>query len=501
MIQIGVSRLKTFQQPNFSPKGSTENSWYGERILHHLKNLTVRSLLLWPLLLIAFLIPIATPLAYAGTIKHYSANATPTNSGVTATKNKILQAQKKLSSIEKSISQDSTVLQIASERYDTTVAALSIASKQLHASSLALVKEERKTAAAKITVRNAAVEAYVEQDISAAQFAAILTGSLDNMGSIETYTNLATDTLSQAVRALQNDETSLCKAVVTEKKSVTADRIAAKNAGTAKLQAENASKAATLALSKVKGHIADLIAQQVAQEAAIAAAKARAEELAAKRAEALAKKEARIRERRQKAEARLLAEEETKQASNDNAQAASQLAAAQGYANIAQQVDSASPNPTTLAYATSAEQAANAVASLGEPPLTLAGTNSAGNIAVATAESFLGVPYVWGGASRSGLDCSGLTMLSWQAAGIPLLHSAWYQYLASKPVQLNNLEPGDLLFYYFPHDGTTDPVSHVAMYVGSGPYGTQTIIQAPEPGMTVSYAPMYYVGFVGAGQP
>ena len=392
-------------------------------------------------------------------------------------------------------------MQIASERYDTTEAALSIASKKLHSSALALIKEKRKTAAAKITVRNAAVEAYVEQDISAAQFAAVLTGSLNNMGSIETYTNMATDTLSQAVKALQNDERSLQKDVITEKKSVTADRVAAVNASSARAQAEQASRAATLALSKVKGHIADLIAQQVAQEAAIAAAKARAEELAAKRAEALAKKEARIRARRQKAEARLLAEEESKQASNDNALAASQLASAQGYANIAQQVNSASPNTTTAAYATAAEQAANAVAALGEPPLTLAGTNPAGNIAVATAESFLQVPYVWGGASRLGLDCSGLTMLAWQAAGVQLLHSAWYQYLASKPVQLNNLEPGDLLFYYFPHDGTKDPVSHVAMYVGSGPYGTQTIIQAPEPGMSVSYAPMYYVGLVGAGQP
>jgi len=129
-----------------------------------------------------------------------------------------------------------------------------------------------------------------------------------------------------------------------------------------------------------------------------------------------------------------------------------------------------------------------------------AGTNPAGNTAVATAESYLGVPYVWGGASTSGVDCSGLTMLSWAAAGVPLTHNAWFQYEESQHLSLADIEPGDLLFYWFPNDGS-QPVTHVVMYVGAGPYGTQTVIQAPETGETVSYTSIYYYGFVGIGRP
>jgi cell wall-associated NlpC family hydrolase len=91
-------------------------------------------------------------------------------------------------------------------------------------------------------------------------------------------------------------------------------------------------------------------------------------------------------------------------------------------------------------------------------------------------------------------------MLAWGAAGVQLTHSAWFQYQETQHISLSQLQPGDLLFYHVANAGS-DPVTHVTMYVGSGPYGTQTIIQAPETGETVSYAPMYYAGLVGAGRP
>jgi cell wall-associated NlpC family hydrolase len=120
--------------------------------------------------------------------------------------------------------------------------------------------------------------------------------------------------------------------------------------------------------------------------------------------------------------------------------------------------------------------------------------------AAAAARTYLGVPYVFGGAGKKGVDCSGLTMLAWAAAGVSLEHSATVQWEESVPVSLNHLRPGDLLFYHFANDGNT-PITHVVMYLGSGPYGAATAIQAAEPGTNVAYTPVYFGGLVSAGRP
>ena len=82
---------------------------------------------------------------------------------------------------------------------------------------------------------------------------------------------------------------------------------------------------------------------------------------------------------------------------------------------------------------------------------------------VAMAQRYFGVPYVWGGASPSGFDCSGLTMYCYAQIGIKMSHGATDQQRASIPVPLSDLRPGDLVFF-----GNASFSHHVAIYVGGG---------------------------------
>ncbi len=117
--------------------------------------------------------------------------------------------------------------------------------------------------------------------------------------------------------------------------------------------------------------------------------------------------------------------------------------------------------------------------------------NSRANIAVRAALSFIGVPYVWGGASRSGVDCSGLVMLAWAAAGVFLPHYSGAQFADTVRVPLFALRPGDLLFYGYNGD------QHVAMYVGHG-----QMVEAEMTGTRVHVVPIRLgYGFAGAGRP
>jgi peptidoglycan DL-endopeptidase CwlO len=97
---------------------------------------------------------------------------------------------------------------------------------------------------------------------------------------------------------------------------------------------------------------------------------------------------------------------------------------------------------------------------------------------VALAQKYLGVPYVWGGASPSGFDCSGLVMYVYAKIGIYLPHGATMQQHMSKPVPLGSLQPGDLIFF-----GGPSFSHHVGIYVGGG-----MMINAPHTGAVVSYA-------------
>jgi cell wall-associated NlpC family hydrolase len=92
--------------------------------------------------------------------------------------------------------------------------------------------------------------------------------------------------------------------------------------------------------------------------------------------------------------------------------------------------------------------------------------------AASIAARYLGVPYVWGGASPSGFDCSGLVMYVYAQLGISLPHYTVSQWDATTPIPVSDLEPGDLVFF--------DGLSHVGIYIGNGQF-----IHAPHTGTVV----------------
>ncbi|MFI5036036.1 MAG: NlpC/P60 family protein [Acidimicrobiales bacterium] len=136
------------------------------------------------------------------------------------------------------------------------------------------------------------------------------------------------------------------------------------------------------------------------------------------------------------------------------------------------------------------------------PPLVsgVAAGSAQGMAALRAAESQIGVPYAWGGETPGhGFDCSGLVQWAWAQAGFSIPRTTESQWPALRHVPLGALQPGDLLFYYN-LDGDHQ-VDHVVMYAGSGPWGTSTIIAAAHSGTTVSLAPIFTFGLVGAARP
>jgi cell wall-associated NlpC family hydrolase len=114
---------------------------------------------------------------------------------------------------------------------------------------------------------------------------------------------------------------------------------------------------------------------------------------------------------------------------------------------------------------------------------------------VETAESFIGLPYRWGGSSAdTGFDCSGLTMAVYHLNGLNLPRSSWAQYRAGDPVRRSALDRGDLVFFA---TSRGKRVSHVGVYAGD-----KSFIHAPGKGKTIrmdSLSNRYYAArYVGA---
>ena len=104
--------------------------------------------------------------------------------------------------------------------------------------------------------------------------------------------------------------------------------------------------------------------------------------------------------------------------------------------------------------------------------------NSTADQIIATAKKYIGVPYLWGGTTPSGFDCSGFLQYVFRQNGINLLRTSKQQYTMGIWVSKANLQKGDLVFFQTGSNG----ISHVGMYIGNG----QFIHASSSNGVTIS---------------
>ncbi|MBO0609131.1 C40 family peptidase [Myceligenerans salitolerans] len=138
-------------------------------------------------------------------------------------------------------------------------------------------------------------------------------------------------------------------------------------------------------------------------------------------------------------------------------------------AQLAAEAEAAAAEAEAAAAAEAAAETAAAVAA--DIP-----ASAAGSAVLEVAMRYLGVPYVWGGSTPSGFDCSGFTSYVYAQVGVSLPRTSSEQRYAGTEVPFSQAQPGDLLW----------SPGHIAIYAGDGMQ-----IEAPVPGKTVRYTQIW----------
>jgi cell wall-associated NlpC family hydrolase len=171
--------------------------------------------------------------------------------------------------------------------------------------------------------------------------------------------------------------------------------------------------------------------------------------------------------------ARASAEQQTRRAKQLTAQMASKRRQAQGKINLL--------NSSVFKKAMAVfNQTGN------YPNFSIPTANTIGAQALRWALSRRGDPYVWGAAGPSSFDCSGLVLWAYAKVGISLPHFTGDQWDMGVHVGRNQLEPGDLVFFY-------PDIGHVGLYIGNN-----LMVDAPDFGEDVQVQPVMWNVYVGA---
>ena len=361
----------------------------------------------------------------------------------------ITQAQKDLQQLKALVDKLDNDLSAADEDYNQATERLKQTQDAQAKTQAQLAKTKSDLAGAQQQLMSRLAEIYKGGDSSMLD---VLLGSesfsdlvtrLDQLGRIGEQDNALIQQVKDYLAQVDKDEAQLAQQVKDEK-AETAQLADAKQKVAAQLAKQ------TKALQGKEVQLAELKKEEAARQAALAAAAKKAAAEAAARAAAA------------RAAAAKAAADKAAAAKAAAEKAAQQTTKPSSHTTTTTQPGSGSENPP--ATNPPADSGGGSSDNSGAQPSNDGGGADSADLrskVVDIAMQYLGVPYVWAGASPSGFDCSGFAMYVFNKVGISLPHSAAMQFDRGTHVSKANLQPGDLVFFY-------SPIHHVGIYIGDG---------------------------------
>ena len=396
--------------------------------------------------------------------------------------------------------------QIATEDYLQSLDALNKAKAATAAARAKATAATKQTHQARKSLSDVVVQTYQDGGNPFDIVSPYLTGrSLGDIASQKAALDRAgenTDAKLQKVQALQSVATTM-EGIAAQKES--AQRTATQKTEATKNAAQAAANAAQAAQSQATSQRANLISQLAAQRNTTVSLETQRQEQLEQAEQNRKNEEARKQAQQAAAQAKAKEEQEKQNEAKAKETASptpgqpdpqpSQTAAPEPAPSQTTTPEPApSPSETSQPAPAPEPEPEPAPAPTPEPdpepePDPTPAPSGGADVAIAKAYTFIGVDYVWGGESYSGVDCSGLAMLSWAAAGVSLTHSSRAQYWEGTHVSLDSAQPGDLIFWS--SDGSAGSIYHVAIYLGN-----DQMIEAPTFGVPVRVTGVRYSGIM-----